>query len=74
MLSTSNKVHLLTGNTVQLTRARSLQGLSLLQLVTLADLSGKPDKLLAVEDRRIAELATSIGAAWKEIESKAGFR
>ena len=59
---------------VQLTRARSLQGLSLLQPVTLADLNGKPDKLLAVEDRRIAELATSTGAAWKEIESKAGFR
>jgi hypothetical protein len=38
----------------------------------LADLNGKPDKLLAVEDRRIAELATSTGAAWKEIESKAG--
>jgi hypothetical protein len=59
---------------VQLTRARSLQGLSLLQLVTLADLSGKPDKLLAIEDQRIAELATSTEAAWKEIESKAGFR
>ena len=53
---------------VQLTRARSLQGL------TLADLSGKPDKLLAVEDRRIAELATPTEAAWKEIESKAGTR
>jgi hypothetical protein len=65
---------LLIGDTVQLTRARSLQGLSLLQPVTLADLNGKPDKLLAVEDWRIAELATSTGAAWKQIESKAGFR
>jgi hypothetical protein len=59
---------------VQLTRARSLQGLSLLQPVILADLGGKPDKLLAVEDRRIAELTTPTEAAWKEIESKAGFR
>ena len=40
---------------VQLTRTRSLQGLSLLQPVTLKDLSGKPDKLLVVEDQRIAE-------------------
>jgi len=40
----------------------------------LADLNGKLDKLLAVEDWRIAELATSTGAAWKEIESKTGFR
>jgi hypothetical protein len=59
---------------VQLTRAQSLQGLSLLQPVTLSDLSGKPDKLLAVEDLRIAELAMSTEAAWQEIESRAGFR
>jgi hypothetical protein len=78
LLSTSNKDasshRRYCSANVQLTRARSLQGLSLLQPVTLADFSGKPDKLLAVEDRRIAELATSTEAAWKEIESKAGFR
>jgi hypothetical protein len=44
---------------VQLTKAQPLQGLSLLQPLTLSDLSGKPDKLLAVEDLRIAELAMS---------------
>ena len=44
---------------VQLTRVPSLQGLSLLQPVTLGDLSGKPDKLLVVEDQRIAQLAIS---------------
>jgi hypothetical protein len=54
---------------VQLTRVRSLQDLSLLQPVTLRDLSGKPDKLLVVEDQRIAELAMSTEIAWKELES-----
>jgi hypothetical protein len=58
---------------VQLTRARSLQGLSLLQPVTLIDLNGKPDKLLAIEDQRIAELATLTEAAWEKIELGAAF-
>src|SRR5271163_3873677 len=44
---------------VQLTRVRSLQDLFLLQPVTLKDLNGKPDKLLGVEDQRIAQLAAS---------------
>jgi hypothetical protein len=59
---------------VQLTRTRSLQGLSLLQPVTLKDLSGKPDKLLVVEDQRIAELAMLTETAWKQIESSPRFR
>src|SRR3954453_9708169 len=59
---------------VQLTRTRSLQGLSLLQPVTLKDLSGKPDKLLVVEDQRIAELAMLTETAWKQIESSLRFR
>jgi hypothetical protein len=59
---------------VQLTRARSLQGLFLLQPVTLQDLSGKPDKLLIDEDERIAELAMSTDIAWQKIESGAGFK
>ena len=58
---------------VQLTRVPSLQGLSLLQPVTLADLSGKPDKLLVVEDQRIAQLAMSTEMEWEELESKPCF-
>ena len=49
-------------------RVPSLQGLSLLQPVTLGDLSGKPDKLLVVEDQRIAQLAMSTEIAWEELE------
>ena len=59
---------------VQLTRVRSLQGLSLLQPVTLKDFNAKPDKLLMVEDRRIEQLAMSTEIAWKQIESSAEFR
>jgi hypothetical protein len=59
---------------VQLTRVRSLQDLFLLQPVTLKDLNGKPDKLLRVEDQRIAQLAASTEIAWEEIESSAEFR
>src|SRR5438046_10549089 len=60
---------------VQLTRTRYLQGLSLLQPVTLKDLSGKPDKLLQViEDQCIAELAMLTETAWKQIESSSRFR
>ena len=59
---------------VQLTRVRSLLGLFLLQPVTLKDLNGKPDKLLLLEDQRIAELATSTDIAWVEIESSAEFK
>ena len=59
---------------VQLTRVRSLQDLFLLQPVTLKDLSGKPDKLLVVEDQRIAQLAMSTEIAWEQIESSAEFR
>jgi ATP-dependent exoDNAse (exonuclease V) alpha subunit len=56
---------------VQLTRVRSLQSLFLLQPVTLNDVNGKPNKLLLVEDQRIAQLATSTEIAW---ELSAGFR
>ena len=59
---------------VQLTRVRSLQDLSLLQPVTLKDLNGKPDKLLGVEDQRIAQLAASTEIEWEENESSAEFR
>jgi hypothetical protein len=58
---------------VQLTRTRSLQGLYLLQRVTLTDLKNKPDKLLVVEDQRIADLARSTEIAWEQIESTDGF-
>jgi hypothetical protein len=53
---------------VQLSRTRSLQGLSLLEPVTLKDLNGKPNDLLLKEDRRIAKLAMSTDTAWKLIE------
>jgi hypothetical protein len=54
---------------VQLSRVKSLQGLHLLQPVTLNDLNGKPDKLLVQEDERIAQLARSTEIAWKLIEA-----
>jgi hypothetical protein len=59
---------------VQLTRVRSLLDLFLLQPVTLRDLNGKPDKLLIVEDRRIAQLAMSTEIAWEQIETSHEFR
>lgn len=58
---------------VQLSRTRSLQGLSLLQAVTLEDFNAKPDKLLILEDQRIAQLAKATEIAWKQIESSPGF-
>jgi len=58
---------------VQLSRARSFDGLFLLQPVTLEDFNGKPDKLLIEEDHRIAELAASTDAAWKRIETSPAF-
>jgi hypothetical protein len=51
-----------------------LQGLYLLQPVTLSDLNGKPDKLLVQEDERIAQLARSTEIAWEQIEATAEFR
>ena len=59
---------------VQLSRVRSLQGLFLLQPVTLKDLSGKPDKLLVLEDQRIAHLAISTEIAWEQVESSNAFK
>ncbi|KAN0074929.1 hypothetical protein V8E54_007540 [Elaphomyces granulatus] len=59
---------------VQLSRVKSLQGLYLLQPVTLSDLNGKPDKLLVQEDERIAQLARSTEIAWEQIEATAKFR
>ena len=61
-------------NYVQLTRVRSLQGLFLLQPVTLKDLNAKPDKLLVLEDQRLAQLAMSTEIAWEQIESSPEFR
>jgi hypothetical protein len=61
-------------NYVQLTRVRTDQDLSLLQPVTLEDLNCKPDKLLLVEDQRIARLAISTEIAWEQIESSDEFR
>jgi hypothetical protein len=58
---------------VQLSRARSLQGLSLLQAITLEDVNAKPDKLLILEDQRIEQLAKSTEIAWAQIESSPGF-
>ena len=48
--------------------------LYLLLTLLYADLSGKPDKLLVVEDQRIAELAMLTETAWKQIESSPTFR
>src|SRR5438046_3848976 len=47
--------------------------LYLLLTLLYADLSGKPDKLLVVEDQRIAELAMLTETAWKQIESSPTF-
>ncbi|KAN0086783.1 hypothetical protein V8E54_000471 [Elaphomyces granulatus] len=57
-----------------LSRVKSLQGLYLLQPVTLSDLNGKLDKLLVQEDERITQLATSTEIAWEQIEATAEFR
>jgi hypothetical protein len=54
---------------VQLSRVRSLQGLSLLQPITIDDLNCKPDSLLRVEDERIALLEKRTDVAWTVIES-----
>jgi len=59
---------------VQLTRVRSLQDLSLLQPITLRDVNAKPDKLLIVEDQRIAQLAMSTEVAWGQIELSDEYR
>ena len=58
---------------VQLTRVPSLQDLSLLQPITLKGFNHKPDRLLVIEDQRIAELAMSTDTTWKQIESSAEF-
>jgi hypothetical protein len=59
---------------VQLSRVKSLQGLHLLQPVTLSDLNAKPDKLLVQEDERIAQLASSTEIAWELIEATDNFK
>jgi ATP-dependent exoDNAse (exonuclease V) alpha subunit len=59
---------------VQLSRVKSLQGLYLLQPVSLSDLNGKPDKLLVQEDDRIAQLARSTEIAWDQIEATDDFK
>ena len=48
--------------------------LYLLLTLLYTDLSGKPDKLLVVEDQHIAELAMLMETAWKQIESSLIFR
>ena len=55
-------------------RVRSLQDLFLLQRVTLEDLNSKTDRLLVLEDRRLAELVRSTEIAWEQIESSDEFR
>jgi hypothetical protein len=35
----------------------------------LKDVNGKPDKLLVVEDQRIAQSAMSTDTAWEQIET-----
>ena len=61
---------------VQLTRVRSLQNLYLLQPVTLADFSSKPDKLLVLEEERLAKLnnaSTLHGSTLKQLFSLISF-
>ena len=65
--------HIYCSYYVQLSRTRSLQGLALVQAVTLEDLSAKPDKLLILEDQRVEQLAKSTDIAWAQIESSPGF-
>ena len=43
------------------------------QPITLKDFNHKPDRLLVIEDQRIAELAMSTDTTWKQIESNAEF-
>jgi hypothetical protein len=59
---------------VQLSRVKTLQGLYLLQPVSLSDLNGKPDKLLLQEDEGIAQLDRSTEIAWDQIESTDDFK
>jgi hypothetical protein len=40
----------------------------------LEDLNAKPDRLLVLEDRRLAELVSSTEIAWEQIESSDEFR
>ena len=47
--------------------------LFLLQPVTLSDLNCKPNKMLTVEDQRIATLAAKTDLAWKTIEEGSDF-
>jgi hypothetical protein len=61
-------------NYVQLSRTKSLQGLNLIQRVTLADLNVRPDKLLVQEDERLATLAVSTDIAWKVLEASYQFK
>jgi hypothetical protein len=61
-------------NYVQLTRTKSLQGLNLLQPVTLADLNVKPSPLLVQEDERLAKLATLTDIAWKAVEASDDYK
>lgn len=58
---------------VQLSRVRSLAGVSLLEPVTLHDLSGKPEKLLIEENKRLANLANATDLAWKLVEEREGY-
>jgi hypothetical protein len=58
---------------VQLSRVRSLQDLFLLQPVSLADLNCKPNKMLTLEDERIATLASKTDLAWMAIEGGSDF-
>jgi len=59
---------------VSLTRVKTGENLNLLRPVTLEDLNAKPDKLLLLEEQRLADLARTTDIAWTKIEASDGFR
>ena len=59
---------------VSLTRVKTGENLNLLRPVTLEDLNAKPDKLLLLEEQRLADLARTTDIAWTKIEASVGFK
>jgi hypothetical protein len=53
-------------NYVQLSRLRSLQGLHLLQSITMEDLQFRPDERLLIEIERLRELERETIASWNK--------
>lgn len=62
-----------TSTYVQLSRVRSLAGVSLLSKISLDDVGNKPHKLLLKEDLRIQQLASATEKRWAQIEAQEGF-